>query len=236
MIKNRLVKHIVKLQDKRPYRYEHREVVVEGIKIISEMENVKTLLTVDKALIPKSLQADEIFLVTETVMKKISRTKNPEGILAIAKMPQESSLEKKKKILVLDGINDPGNLGTLLRTALAFGWEGIYLLASCCDPFNEKALRAAKGATFRLPYTLGKLDDFTVFCGKSDFQVLIADLAGTPPEKVKPSEKRLLILGSEAKGISKELTTLGQPVSLPMSKTMESLNVAVAGGILMYVL
>jgi RNA methyltransferase, TrmH family len=231
---NPLIKHVVKLQEKRSYRRDHREAIVEGVKIIRELQNVKTLLVSDESLIPENINAEKIIPVSESVMKKICRTKSPEGIAAIVAMPPDSSLDKKSKILALDGIGDPGNLGTLLRTALAFGWEGVYLLESCCDPYNEKALRAAKGATFKLPLTQGSLHDFIPFCKKNEFQILIADLSGTPPEKIKPSEKRLLVLGSESEGISKEIAALGEAVSLPMAKTMESLNVAVAGGILMH--
>ena len=134
--------------------------------------------------------------------------------------------------MVLDGIQDPGNLGTLLRTALAFGWNGIYLLGNCCDPYNDKALRSAKGATFRLQLYQGDkahLKDLS-----RTHQVLVADLDGKAPESVNESEKRVLVLGSESLGVSAESQAFGEKVTLPISGEMESLNVAVAGGILMY--
>lgn len=235
-LQNPLIKHIVKLQENRIFRYENREVVIEGVKMVKETPHLKAVLAAEESLIPTLAKGIETFLVTQKIMNKICRAKSPEGIIAIAKMPSFSSLETKNKILALDGVSDPGNLGTLIRTALAFGWQGIYLVGNCCDPFNEKALRAAKGATFKISLQQGEAKQFQEFIKKNPYQILIGELSGIHPEKVKSSKKRLLILGSEAKGVSTELKSLGQNVTLPIAKATESLNVAVAGGILMFLL
>ena len=84
-------------------------------------------------------------------MKKISGMQTPEGLVVEIEMPKPAPLEGLKYLLALDGVSDPGNVGALLRTALALGWQGIFILDESCDPFNDKALRSARGATFRLP-------------------------------------------------------------------------------------
>jgi len=221
---NPLIKHVVKLQKDRSYRYEKRQVVIEGRKMVEEVSPLLHVFSTEAV--------SGATLVAPEVMTKISSVKSPEGVVAIAEMPPFSLLTHLNKILVLEGIQDPGNLGTLLRTALAFEWKGAYLLGDCCDPYNDKALRSAKGATFCL--TLHSGDQTHLKQLANSHQILVADLEGTSPENVKIQDRRLLILGSESHGISPETASLGQRVTLPISQEMESLNVAVAGGILMY--
>jgi len=229
-VQNPLIKHIVKLQNDRVYRNEKQQVVIEGRKMVAEAKNLQQVFTTDE----KDSFGKNTTLVSPEVMKKMSFVKSPEGIVAIVTMPSYTTLESVSKILVLDGIQDPGNLGTLLRSALAFGWEGVYLLDNCCDPYNDKALRGAKGATFRLKLYRGDAQHLKAL---TEFhQVLIADLEGQTPESLSQVDKRVLVLGSESQGVSEKIRGMGERVTLPISKDMESLNVAVAGGILMYLL
>lgn len=224
-VHNPLIKHVVKLQNDRFYRLAQKEVVIEGRKMVSEAPVIKTLFVVDERDCQDGCRN---IVVSDAVMKKMSSVPSPEGMAALVPRPEFSSLDEKNVILVLDGIQDPGNLGTLLRTALSFGWEGVFLLETCCDPFNPKALRAAKGATFKIPLAFGTVEDLP-----KSHQSLIGDLEGEAPESIVLSEKRMLILGSESQGVSAACRKLGRKVSLPIAQ-MESLNVAVAGGILMY--
>ncbi|PKI61452.1 hypothetical protein CRG98_018135 [Punica granatum] len=122
------------------------------------------------------------------------------------------------RILVLDGIQDPGNLGTLLRSAVAFNWGGVFLLPGCCDPFNDKALRASRGASFQLPIVSGYWTHLVSL--KIEF--------GMRP--------LCLVLGSEGRGLSEKSESECELVSIPMTGKFESLNVSVAGGIFMFVL
>jgi TrmH family RNA methyltransferase len=132
---------------------------------------------------------------------------------------------------VLDRVADPGNLGTLLRSAQAFGWDGVYLIDGCCDPFNDKALRAAKGATFALPYAQGSFDRLQTL---GSWQLMVADLKGRPPEQVAVGGPLALVLGNEAAGVQEAIRKQGTAVTLPTAAAVDSLNVSVAGGILMY--
>ena len=151
-----LVKHLVKLRADSTYRHEHQALVLEGLKAHSRIiaSCQKLLYTPAYASFASSI-AGEKWQVTEAILHKISGMTSPEGIVAEIRMPPFVSLGKAKRVLALDGISDPGNMGTLLRTALALGWEAVYFLPGSCDPFNEKALRAARGAHFKLALAKG---------------------------------------------------------------------------------
>jgi TrmH family RNA methyltransferase len=197
---------------------------------------VKLLIVADEALIPPGVHAQEVLVATPQIIHKIAGVVSAEGILAEVAMPTSGSLQGYRRVLALDGVSDPGNMGTLLRTALAFGWEGVFLVENCCDPFNDKALRAAMGATFRLPLRTGTFADLQQLVKENGWHCLVADLEGEDPARVDCNQSLLLILGSEAHGPSAAARQLGQAVTLPMKGAMESLNVSIAGVILMFLL
>ncbi|MBA3602473.1 MAG: RNA methyltransferase [Parachlamydiaceae bacterium] len=233
-----LVKHLVKLRQNNGYRHDQKSVVIEGIKLLSEINQnfkAKTILTTNPRLLEKGFQADKIYVTTEDVMKKVSGMITPEGILAEFPLPSNTSLEGMNRIIVLDSINDPGNLGTLLRTALALGWEGVFIAGNSCDPYNEKALRASRGACFNMPLQQGSWPELRDLALRNSLTPLLADLKGVSPATIK-AKKFMLVLSNEAHGPSKEAIAFCQRVTIPLSGEMESLNVAVAGAILMYVL
>lgn len=234
---NPLIKHFVKLRQDRNYRYAQKSIVVEGIKMLQEVSQncpVKTLFVCGETA--SNIIAEQTFVVTEAIMQKVSGTKSPEGVIAEVAMPPWASLDGKNYVVVLDGVNDPGNMGALLRTALALGWEGAFLLEGSCDPYNEKALRAARGATFRLPLATGGWDELNHLIQKNGWLPVAADTEGMPVSELAHSDKILLVLGNEAQGLSKEAHKFCKKTTIPMSGQMESLNVAIAGGILMYIL
>ncbi len=226
------IKHLVKLRQNASYRREQGKILLEGKHIIAEHASLLSILVQDSQLITPTMKAQEIFLVDSAIMKKISSTGNPEGIVAEAQMPEKKPIVHCQNLLALDGVSDPGNLGTLFRTACAFGWTAIFLLPTCCDPFNDKALRAAKGATFKIPFQQGTLNDLKKIVDANQLKPLCADLSGVTPEEIS-TKKVLLIVGNESKGLSKEVRNYCQAITLPM-KQMESLNASIAGGILLY--
>lgn len=165
--------------------------------------------------------------------------------------------EKPRRILVLDAIQDPGNLGTLLRTAAAFAWEGVFLLHGCCDPFNDKALRASRGAGFRVPIGVGEWEHVREFAVANELKLYAGDPqpqpevgsangSSTTANRDKDDELEFpfvddgqglcLVLGSEGQGLSDRVMKDCVPIGIPMPGNFESLNVAVAGGILMFLL
>jgi RNA methyltransferase, TrmH family len=232
-----LVKHLVKLRTENSYRHEHQSLVIEGVKPIKEVYPFVTKLfyTSPYETFVHAIPGEK-WQVTETILQKISGMKSPEGLLAEVRMPSFVSLDKATRVLALDGISDPGNLGALLRTALALGWDFVYFLSGCCDPFNEKAVRAARGAHFKLSLAKGTAEELQLWAKKEGVQPLVADLQGKLTDEIPPALNRLLVLGNEAHGASKGVKSFCQSVTIPMIGEMESLNVAVAGGILLYLL
>lgn len=235
-LSNPLVKHLVKLKENSAYRKETQRVLVEGHNLIADLKDAvfHTLLVKDEKLIP-DVKAKEVFIADEAILRKISSTTSPEGIIGELDMPLESPLEKTESLLALEGINDPGNLGTLFRTALAFSWSGIFLLPNCCDPFNDKVIRAAKGANFKMAFKRGTWQELKELAKRENLSPLAADLQGEKPE-FYTGKKPLLVLGNEAQGLSQIAKGFCKAVSLPMNPEVESLNVAVAGGILLFLL
>lgn len=234
---NPLVKHLVKLRKDKDYRYAQQSLILEGIKPVKEViPFIKKIIRAESASIDLSLEAEE-WIVTDAIFAKISGMISPEGILAEVQMPSWSTLNGLQWIVALDGINDPGNLGTLLRTALALGWQGVYILSNSCDPFNEKAVRAARGAHFRLPLAFGTQKSLVNLIEQNKLEPVVADIKGTAIELYPSTETgTLLVLGNEAHGASPEMQRICSKVKIPMQGEMESLNVAIAGSILMYTL
>jgi TrmH family RNA methyltransferase len=232
-----LVKHFVKLRIDSAYRHDAQVIVLEGLKPIQEVSThiIKLFYTLPYASFAASIPCEK-WQITEAILHKISGMSSPEGILAEIRMPPFVLLGKVKQVLALDGISDPGNIGTLLRTALALGWEAVYFLPGCCDPFNEKAVRAARGAHFKLALARGTAEQLHQWVLSHGAQPLVADLKGNAPEEVVSAARRLLVLGNEAHGASALIRQFCQPVTILMPGEMESLNVAVAGGILLYLL
>jgi TrmH family RNA methyltransferase len=235
-LQHSFVKYIVSLRKEREFRRAEGKIFVMGIKMVEELIHSKTPI---HTLIVRedtdiSASAQETILVTEDILKKMTGLKQPEPVAAVVSLPSFQNLSNVSRLLVLDGVSDPGNVGTVIRSALALGWDGVYLLESTCDPFNEKALRAAKGATFRLPLAEGTWSDFLSMLKKSSFTVLVADIAGSDIKQGAPNTPLALILSRESQGARKEATELFQKITIPMSGEMESLNVASAGAILLY--
>ena len=162
-----------------------------------------------------------------------------------------------RRLLALDSVQDPGNVGTLLRTALALGWDAAFLLPGTCDPFNDKALRASRGGALRLPLAFGSWDDLEAAAGAGGMACWAADadpggagagaggtharlgdagvVGGGPGGSSSEQGALVLVLGSEGQGLSERARRMCRPLAIPMgSGRMESLNVSVAGGILMF--
>lgn len=229
-----IVKHLVQLRQERNYRKERQTALVTGIKLIEELAFCKTVLIQKGTPWPEGVVAEQTFIVSPAIIKKVTALENPEPIAAEVALPPPANLAGKNYLVALDGINDPGNLGTLLRTALALGWEGAFITADSVDPFNDKALRAAKGATFRLPINVGSGAELEDLIKRNRLHAYVADAAGPPVTSIILHKPLLLVLGNEAHGARAALKQVNPALSIPMSPAMESLNVASAGAILMY--
>ncbi|KDP29796.1 hypothetical protein JCGZ_18731 [Jatropha curcas] len=273
---NPFVKHCVKLRHSSSYRHFHGSALVVGTTPIREIHKfqksleertveTECLILLDKAKVPEGLDSSSsrTLRVSALVMKKLSQLQSTESIEAIALMKFPTSyfvvddhennadcwkwFPTPHRILVLEGIQDPGNLGTLIRSAVAFRWGGIFILPGCCDPFNDKALKASRGASFQVPIVSGSWRHLEAL--KDEFQMKM--LAGQPAsdDELKPVAELsqgladsladtplCLVLGSEGHGLSEKSMRECQLISIPMARNYESLNVAVAGGIFLYML
>ncbi|MCB1118554.1 MAG: RNA methyltransferase [Chlamydiia bacterium] len=217
-----LVKHLVKLRQNKKYRQEQQRLLIEGKTLLKELP-VKplTILSCESPPFPHTTTTPE-------VIQKIAGTQHPEGTVAEVPFPDLLFPKNPKRLLILDAIRDPGNLGNLLRTALAFNWDGVLLLPGTCDPFNDKALRASRAAPFHLPIKQATWDTLP------DIPCYLADLTGTPLTACHPTSPFALLLSNEASGPSQTALKTCIPITIPMPGPTESLNVATAGAILLH--
>lgn len=225
-----LVKECVRLRNEKSARAESGKVLLIGEKMVRELSQRTDLHTLFSTIPAPHIRAKEYYIVTEEILQKITGLPAPDGLAAIASIPKPQSLEGKKRLLILDKIADPGNLGTLLRTALAMNWDGVIFTPGTVDPFNDKALRASKGAIFFLPYAQPTLEELTAIV--KPLYIYLADLEGTPLSKATFQEPLAMILSNEGAGAS--TWSKAQKISIPMHNGVESLNVAMSGAILLY--
>ena len=187
--------------------------------------------------------ADKSGTVDEKLLASISYTKTPQGIIVLAPRPSITQNEFKRRqpakplLIILHGINNPVNVGAIIRTAEAAGATGVITTMGTADPFSPKSLRGAMGAAFRLPFWIGgDYSQVIDWCRKQKIQTVCADTDGaesyTETDWQRPTA---LIMGSESHGLStEEISASDHVVSIPMKGSTESLNVAVAAGILLY--
>lgn len=235
-VDNPLVKNLVKLRTDSTSRRAEGKVLLVGRSLIAEAaQHTPLQLLITKEDDPP-LPAKKTMTASPAVLKKISGVETPDGYIAVVDLPKEATLTSCRSVLALDGVSDPGNFGTLLRSALAFAWEGIFLLPNSCDPYNEKALRAARGAQLHLPLKRGSWEQLKDLCHLNKMTPIVAELHGDDIRTLMPPSNPLLILGNEGQGINPIASAWCRKVTIPMTSNMESLNVSVAGSILMFLL
>lgn len=223
---NERIKEFSKLNQTK-YREEKGLFIVEGPHLVEEAKNLNLLvevLTIDPNI--------EGTLVSEAVMKKISNTVHPVKVIGICKMIKKNELTNH--ILVLDTISDPTNLGTLLRSAVAFGFDTVFLSNGCVDLYNDKVIRGSQGAIFKVNVIKGDLLEFLAKIKKTH-QILGTNVRlGKDVTEVEKMDKLAIILGNEARGMNPLAEKyVDNNLYIKMQNT-ESLNVSVAGSILMY--
>ncbi len=241
---NKWLKKIKALKQKK-YRQQYNQFLVEGVRFLTEALQKKA--QIEAILVAKDqLQAVEMLLedydgqllvVKEGLLEKTLQTMNPQGVAAIVQKPdwQHIRLEDLQTVLLVDGVQDPGNLGTIIRTALASGTEAIYCLKGTVDLFNDKVLRATMGAIFALPVLM--VEDHEAFLAQlnlAGFATVVADIrAAWYYDEVAYPQRTALVVSNEANG--PQLIRQGDyEVKIPLHGQAESLNVAIACGILLY--
>ena len=214
--------------------------LVEGRKMVEEALRsrfpVEAVLADESRLAELSLPANvPVYALPEHVLAAVCDTKTPQGLAAVVRMTGSDSLGSR--LVALDGVQDPGNVGTIIRTADAAGLDGVLLSAQCADAFSPKVLRATMGSVFRMGIRVTEdLPGELTRLKQEGFSVLSSQLDGTPFYEREPvGERFCLVIGSEGNGVTPEVQQLAtHRVKLPMRGGAESLNAAVAAGIMMY--
>lgn len=245
---NPKIKHVAQLIKSAKDRKAEGVYVVEGIKMVREAP----FMMVSEIYMSESFAAnhDEEFAkyvpetVSDSVFAKMSDTKTPQGILCVVNREDcdvnewiDSHKKGDLKVLILEGIQDPGNLGTMLRSAEGAGFDAIIADAKTVDVYNPKVIRSTMGSIFRIPvlYT----EDLTATCNKlkdSGVTLYAAHLSGTKNyNEIDYSNRRGILIGNESNGLSDEISALADvKARIPMSGKVESLNAAVAATLFMY--
>ncbi|MBQ6552000.1 MAG: RNA methyltransferase [Clostridia bacterium] len=243
---NEAVKSIAKLSSSKKARDEARAFVAEGRKLVEEalaggcelleLFVLKDALGAYEALFPSV--SGTVYAVTRPIMNKITESKTPQDITAVFAYKSSGLSENGRRYLCLERVQEPGNVGALIRSASAFGFDAIVLSADCADAYSVKALRGAMGATFRLPVVqVADLRGFVREMRGAGFKAYAAALNAhaVSLESVGFADKLLLLIGNEGNGLDAEtVAACDETVRIPMAQGTESLNAAVAGGILMW--
>ena len=239
---NPLIAHIRSLASSRAYREEHGEYLCDGVKMLDEALkwNAPLITAVFRDGVEPPPLPDGVRAVTvdAALMKSISPMETPQGALFTVRLPRLALPERLtgRHYLILDGVQDPGNVGTVLRTADAFECDGVFLLGACADAFGPKTVRATMGAIFRRPVyacTLGELLALLRRSGLPLYGTALRDDTAMLAEA--PLTRAAVAIGSEGRGLSPEvLAACEKTIRIPMSSRCESLNAAVAASVVLW--
>ena len=237
IITKKYIKFIKSLRLKK-YRYLHKKFTVEGEKNIDALMHsnfkVDKIIISEKIFQKKKIKGVEILFASSSEMKQISNFKTPTNIFAVVNMKEKIIYKKQKKILVLDNIADPGNLGNIIRSSHWFNIELIVLSKNCVDIYNDKVIQSSMGSIFCVDFMYSDISEFLKKCG--DIPKISTTLFGNEFDENGSFESFALILGSESHGIRKEILELSDyNYKLSSnSQNIDSLNVASAAAIFMY--
>lgn len=236
--KNPLLQQVKKLLSSRAERQKTGLFVADGTKLLQEAvrwwPGLQTVILSDgvEAEVPEQVQ---VIRVHEDVMESISPMQTPQGALFICRLPESTEFIPQPGMLLLDGIQDPGNLGTILRTADALNVP-VALLEGCADPYNHKTVRASMGAVFRSPVLQTTWQRAKEACRSAEIPVAVTALSDTARDiRQAPVHKMAVVIGSEGQGVRQEiLSAAEEKLIIPMSERCESLNAAIAAAIVMW--
>ncbi len=246
---NQFIKHIKKLKDKK-YRDINNEYLIEGIKLIKEAiqekAKIKQIVICDECEKIEAISKDfmyeiakhECIYVTKKLFETLTNVVEPQGILAIiGKSDPKQEINYNEDIIVaLDDIQDPGNLGTILRTVDSIGLTQIIISKGTADVFNPKVIRSSMGAIFRVKVIESEdLKQTLLEIKKHKFELLVTSLQTKKSVYDIKYKKKIIVIGNEANGVSKEIQELSDyKIKIPMLGKTESLNASVATGIILY--
>jgi RNA methyltransferase, TrmH family len=241
---NDKVKLAYALQNQAKVRRRERKIALEGVRLVRdavERGRKPDFALYDPAQVDYELVAllqskigqEKLLSVSTEVLKHVSTTEQPQGIVAVFPMPLPELPRRPRRVLILDAIRDPGNMGTILRTAAAAGVQIIILSPECVDPYNPKVLRGGMGAHFRVPIAEAAWHEIAGFC--EGLPVYLAASEGAARYDAVDWSAWALIIGGEANGASEQARALAtSSIAIPMAAETESINAAVAAGVLLF--
>ena len=245
---NEKIKHLIALRDKAKVRREEGLFLVEGIRMLREIPPADLdAVFISEEFYKKNpnVLPSNAEILDNRIFEKVSAVNTPQGVIAVVRQKQyvinDLTAAKSPMLLMLETIQDPGNLGTMFRTAEAAGCSGIILTSDCADPYSPKTVRSTMGAILRLPFvTVPQLDGiFTILMGKNIVTYAAALEASVPYNTADYTQGCALLIGNEGNGLKKETiekvtASGGCTIHIPMAGKTESLNASVSAAILMY--
>jgi TrmH family RNA methyltransferase len=236
--KNPLLQQVRKLLSSRKERQSAGLYVADGTKLLEEA--VKWCPELDTVILSDEVQMElpdcvRVVRVPGDVMESVSPMQSPQGALFLCRLPEQNAFNPTGGMLLLDGIQDPGNLGTILRTADALDIP-VALLEGCADPYSHKVVRASMGAVFRTQPIQTTWTDAAAKCAEAGISVAVTALSDTAVDlRSAQVEQMAVVIGSEGQGVRKEiLEAAGEQLIIPMNPRCESLNASVAAAIVMW--
>lgn len=236
---NAALVHARKLLRSRAYRQQCQEYIAEGTKLLEEAlkwkAGVKMILLSEALVCPGVPDEIRVLQIPEDLMRQLSLQEQPQGAMFVCSLPAPRMQMPQGGSIILDGIQDPGNLGTILRTADALEVP-VILTEGCCDAYSPKTIRASMGAVFRTPPGRACKRDIMEACRAAQVELMATAMTeGAADIRTVALNKAAVIIGSEGQGISEELLQAAQKrIVIPMQARCESLNAAVAAAIVMW--
>lgn len=230
---NPLIKKYSSLKMKK-FRDEYGLFLVEGAKMVKEA--FAHGIEVESVIVSENYRGNayvnDPIVVPEFLLSYIADEKTPQGIMAAVRIPKKALLPPRSSAVLLDGLQDPGNIGTIVRTANAAGYKQLYLI-NCSDPYSPKCVRSAMSGLFFAELNIGTKDE--IFDALGDVPIISADMSGEDIFSFVPPEKFVIAIGNEGGGLSQAVRKKSlYTVKIPMDSTAESLNAGVSAGIAMY--
>lgn len=236
--KNPLLQQVRRLLSSRKEREAAGLFVADGTKLL--MEAVQYWPGLDTVILSDGVDAEvpenvRLIRVPEDVMASISPMQAPQGALFLCRLPEKTAFIPQPGMLLLDGIQDPGNVGTILRTADALGVP-VALLEGCADPYNHKTVRASMGAVFRTPVVTTTWQEVQKACAEAQIPVAVTALTDRAQDlRTAKLERMAVVIGSEGQGVRQQiLESADAELIIPMDERCESLNAAIAAAIVMW--
>lgn len=236
--KNPLLQQVKKLLASKKARQEAGLFVSDGTKLLQEA--IRWWPGLDTVILSQDMEMNipdgvRVVTVPKDVMESVSPMQTPQGALFLCRLPEEKPFVPKTGMLLLDGIQDPGNLGTILRTADALQIP-VALLEGCADPYSHKVVRSSMGAVFRMEIIQTDWQTVKSACAEAGIPVAVTALSDTAQDlRQAPLQTMAVVIGSEGQGVRDEILTYAQnSLIIPMNPNCESLNAAVAAAIVMW--